>query len=153
MSPFEQDVATEIGITRKRYFTPSEASRALILIRRIVADVTAGYSRLLDLHETMEAAYESGSSREAADARDELVLVVDMLQTCMDELEDVGVELKDWTTGIVDFPCRWGGREICLCWQSGEETVSHWHETSEGFASRRSIETLPVSEVTPTAVL
>jgi len=153
MSLFEQDVATEIGITRKRYFTPAEAGRALVLVRRIIADVVAGYSRLLDLHETMEAAYESGSSREAADARDKLVLVVDMLQNCMDELEDVGVELKDWNTGIVDFPCRWGGREICLCWRSSEETVSHWHEATEGFANRKSIETLRTGRVSPAAVL
>ena len=53
------------------------------------------------------------------------------------ELTEIGCEMKDLRTGLVDFLSEMDGREIYLCWQVGEEAVEHWHELTEGFAGRR----------------
>ena len=63
---------------------------------------------------------------------------------------DIGGEVTDWTTGVVDFPAVSdaapggvaGGREIRLCWRYGEPAVTHWHTEDEGCARRREIATL-----------
>ena len=42
----------------------------------------------------------------------------------VDELNDVGVELKDYPSGLVDFVARHDGRDVYLCWKLGEERIT-----------------------------
>ncbi len=144
MKSFTRSIETvEACPANRRYFTVDEANRALVLVKRIVSDVIVEYAELVDLQEMVEAAEEFGPSQELAGAHDRLVQTVDRLQRCLEELDQVGVELKDWSMGLVDFPCFANGREVCLCWRYGEKKVGFWHETHEGFASRKDISTLP----------
>ncbi|MEX1259006.1 MAG: DUF2203 domain-containing protein [Gemmatimonadota bacterium] len=39
--------------------------------------------------------------------------------------------------GLVDFPTRYRGRTVYLCWQAGESGIVAWHEVEDGFAGRR----------------
>ena len=39
------------------------------------------------------------------------------------ELQQLGIELKDYFTGLIDFPCWMDGREVYLCWRLGEPEV------------------------------
>ncbi|HUT00879.1 MAG TPA: DUF2203 domain-containing protein [Phycisphaerae bacterium] len=127
----------------KRVFTVGEANRALVLVRRIVADVIQEYSRLLELQETLEAAEAHGAAEEYALAHAALTRSAEGLRACLAELDDVGVELKDWSLGAVDFPSTAGGRQVCLSWRYGQERVEHWHEMESSFASLQPLETLP----------
>jgi len=113
---------------RRRYFTQDEANRSLVFVRRVVTDVIAYYDRLTEIHETVEALETAGRTGQVEAARDELVCTADCIRVCLEELEDVGVELRDWALGIVDFPALVDGREVQLCWQAGEQSVTHWHE-------------------------
>ncbi len=138
--------SVESALGKRRYFTVAAANRALVLVRRIVSDVIVEYARLVDLQEMLDAAEKASALAEADSARQELVLTVDRLQSCLEELDQVGVELKDWSLGLVDFPCRLGRREVYLCWRYGESCIGHWHESDEGFAGRRPIETLSMEQ-------
>ena len=42
--------------------------------------------------------------------------------------------------GLLDFPCEVEGRTVLLCWKLGEKGITHWHDTSEGFAGRKPID-------------
>jgi hypothetical protein len=106
----------------------------------------AEYARALELQETIEAAQSGGAPGEVASARDRLAEVARRLHACLVELAEVGVELKDYTAGVVDFPCLAGGREVRLCWRFGEEQVRYWHEPGDCSGARRPIETLPVED-------
>jgi hypothetical protein len=54
------------------------------------------------------------------------------------ELHADGVQLKDHSWGLVDFPCMLDGRIVLLCWQLGEpEQIEWWHEIEAGFAGRQ----------------
>lgn len=130
---------------RRPFFTPQQADRALVLIRRIVSDVTGLYAHLLDLQETVEAADGVGNAPGAA-ARDDLVRTAERLHDCLEELDELGIELTDWDRGVVDFPCIAGGREVRLCWGQGERSICHWHEVHECGGVRYSLETLPACE-------
>jgi hypothetical protein len=51
-------------------------------------------------------------------------------------LGEMGIVLKDFDAGLVDFPALRDNREVYLCWQLGEPRIAWWHETSAGFAGR-----------------
>ncbi len=48
-----------------------------------------------------------------------------------------GVIVRRVEDGLVDFPTLYEGREVYLCWRSGEATIDYWHEVDAGFAGRR----------------
>ena len=53
------------------------------------------------------------------------------------ELEALGVQIKDFDRGLVDFPSLREGRVVLPCWQVGEgDSVEWWHDIDAGFAGR-----------------
>ena len=53
------------------------------------------------------------------------------------ELESLGVQLKDFERGLIDFPSLRDGRVVLLCWQLGEgDEVEWWHDVDAGYAGR-----------------
>jgi len=56
------------------------------------------------------------------------------------EIHATGVQVKDIDIGLLDFPCRVDGEIVLLCWKLGEEKITHWHSTEEGFAGRKPID-------------
>jgi hypothetical protein len=55
----------------------------------------------------------------------------------VEELQKLGVLVKDLDRGLVDFPALRGREEVLLCWQVGEDEVAFWHGLEEGFAGRK----------------
>jgi hypothetical protein len=129
------ETASEPG---KKYFTVAEANQALPYVSRIIEDVTAAYQRIVELRRQLERA-EPGANEEV---EREYEQTMDRLSKLVDELHDVGVELKDFEKGLIDFPAWHEGREILLCWKQGEEEVGYWHETDAGYAGRQSVQVL-----------
>jgi hypothetical protein len=130
----------------KKYFTPAEANASLPLVRAIVKDITELAVSLRDRHERLSR-LGGGDRGVLGDAYQEemqtLQQDVDRAQERMkefvQELQELGVELKDFYTGLVDFPARMNGREVYLCWRLGEADVGHWHELDAGFAGRQKL--------------
>ena len=55
----------------------------------------------------------------------------------LSDLEGLGVQLKDFERGLVDFPSLRDGRVVLLCWQLGEgDELEWWHDVDAGFAGR-----------------
>src|SRR5262245_57202814 len=69
--------------------------------------------------------------------------VVEDVAGALEEIHDLGAELKDVDLGLVDFPAQLGGEAVYLCWQFGEDRVRYWHRRTEGFAGRRPLPGLP----------
>ncbi|MCC6424686.1 MAG: DUF2203 domain-containing protein [Phycisphaerales bacterium] len=126
----------------RRRFTLTEANRSLPLVRRIVADIVQAQQVASELHTQAELL----SGREQLDAQGEVQRQMDRLQEYVDELTEIGVELKDFQTGLIDFVARHQGRDIYLCWKLGEEQITHWHELQAGFAGRQPVSMLEEGE-------
>ena len=62
------------------------------------------------------------------------------VRDAMAEIDAIGVQVKDLDIGLLDFPCEVDGRVVLLCWKLGEKTITHWHDTSEGFAGRKPVD-------------
>jgi hypothetical protein len=56
------------------------------------------------------------------------------------EINAIGVQVKDINIGLLDFPCKVEGRIVLLCWKLGEQGITHWHTSSEGFAGRKPVD-------------
>lgn len=56
------------------------------------------------------------------------------------EIDSIGVQVKDLSIGLLDFPCEVEGQTILLCWKLGEKAITHWHRVQEGFAGRKPID-------------
>jgi hypothetical protein len=56
------------------------------------------------------------------------------------EIDSIGVQVKDLSIGLLDFPCEVEGQVILLCWKLGEKAITHWHGVQEGFAGRKPID-------------
>ena len=56
------------------------------------------------------------------------------------EINAIGVQVKDIEIVLLDFPCKVEGRVVLLCWKLGEQGITHWHTSSEGFAGRKPVD-------------
>lgn len=124
----------------KRYFTPREANDALpgliplaAEIVRIVADVQA---RRPELWPSIRRSVGNGGSAELS----RLYADFARLDEIVHRVHDIGVQIKDLSTGLMDFPAIRGDREVLLCWRHGESQVGFWHDLESGFAGRQVID-------------
>jgi hypothetical protein len=69
--------------------------------------------------------------------------IVDQMQADVAWLDERDIVLRDIGTGLVDFPALVSGRQVWLCWRSGEDAIGFWHALDEGFAGRRPLQALP----------
>jgi len=122
----------------KRRFSLAEANRALPLVSRIVADIVHTHTQAVFVQGRIGRA----SSKEQAALQDQLDRLLERLEDFVDELTEVGCDLKDYSLGLVDFTGVHQGRDICLCWKLGEEKIDHWHEMDQGFAGRQHVKSL-----------
>ena len=119
----------------KKYFTLDEANKTLPLVKVIVADISRLAHSMKERHEQLEDL--SAVARQ--ELEDSLEQDQDRMQELVDELADLGIELKDFFTGLVDFPCWVDDREVYLCWKLDEPAIDYWHEVWSGFAGRKKI--------------
>lgn len=117
----------------KRRFSLEQANRSLPLVRRVVADIVRMNG------EVSQAKQDVQHQPNAAPIQARLDQAINRLEDYEDELAEIGCELKDPQTGLIDFIGRHQGRDVYLCWRLGEERITHWHELEAGFAGRQPI--------------
>lgn len=122
-------------------FTIEDANRTLPLVRRIVGDVVRDYWRWQEKIREFEEVAANRIVGEPNENADRLEQEAQQLARDIDgyvaEIRELGVQMKGFDTGLVDFPGEIDGRPVLLCWQLGEESVQYWHEENAGFAGRR----------------
>ncbi len=130
----------------EKLFSAYQANAALPLVRQIVTDIVVNQSRLAELAAEYQKKKRVPDASQVAlnDAMREMVVVTAQRDACVAELVDLGVEMKDAATGLIDFPADLDGERVLLCWRLGEERVEFFHTETEGFAGRKPIP-VPVS--------
>ncbi len=129
----------------RQYFSVASANQTLPLVRAIVSDIVELYPEVRDREERLtritkgrpkDARPGDPYSEEVEQVRLDLERDVERLQGFIDELQVLGVEFKDPLLGLVDFPAKRNGKEVCLCWKLGEPSVDYWHTVESGFQGR-----------------
>jgi len=123
----------------KKYFTLAEALRALPLVKRIAADIQATQALRLRIHGELSAGLSGMPAARQELLQGDFDRATERLASLIEELAQIGVELKDPSRALLDFPSLFEGREVLLCWKGDEETITHWHEIEGGFAGRKPV--------------
>lgn len=130
---------------KRKLYTLEEANAMLPLLRVILRDITTlavelrgQYERLIRMQET--DGLDEAHKEEVQHLVEEFERGQDKMREYEQELEKLDVELKDYTTGLIDFRALRDGREVYLCWKLDEPEVTHWHELNAGFQGRRKLE-------------
>jgi hypothetical protein len=64
------------------------------------------------------------------------VEILAQLKEVLVEFQRREIQIKDLDRGLIDFPAIIQGREVFLCWESGEEDIEFWHDLDAGYAGR-----------------
>ena len=139
MNTKSQTKTVEAPRPLRRYFTVEQADMSLTYVSKITHDIRASYRRAVELQERLD---ETPAAAEGGPIRLEYEATISALNRYVDELNDVGVELKDYEIGLVDFPAMHEGRQVSLCWKHGEKKIAAWHELDAGFSGRKPVDAL-----------
>lgn len=127
-----------------RHFTPAEANAELEHVRPLVERLVATrqeHTRALERQEELERRIRGNGGgippAELASATAEVDGIGRRLARLVDEITRHGAEVKDFDSGLIDFPALYGGATVLLCWQLGEAEIGWWHRIEDGFAGRR----------------
>ena len=131
----------------QRLFTPEQANKALPLVRRITRDIVDDYRGLHEARrrrERVKLDVEDKPTPTQGDAMHRLDQEAEhhqeRVESCLEELDLVGCQLKDFEKGLIDFPSEIGGKPVLLCWKLGEKAVEFWHSLDGGFSGRQPLE-------------
>jgi hypothetical protein len=131
-----------------RYFTVDQAEKVLPEVERALRDAIfqkAEYQAAEgELNRTTQRIRMAGGSRVspgpflALRARKDTASSA--LTAAVERVNELGAQIKDLDIGLIDFPSRYHGREVLLCWKLGEERIAFWHGVDEGFRGRKPID-------------
>jgi hypothetical protein len=123
-----------------KLFSVEEANALLPTVREIVAGLKRDYARVVAAREAAQAAAERAKEMGGGfmPGGGLYVAALTNLAERAGRLESLGVQLKDYERGLIDFPAMRDGRVVLLCWQLGEgDRIEWWHDLEAGFAGRQ----------------
>src|ERR1041384_1878970 len=121
-----------------KIFTVQEANALLPEVRVIAAKIQRAHRQVSLYRDEAKMASEA-AERGGGGITQGIAYAAVLTQLTMQlaELESLGVQLKDFERGLVDFPSLRDGRVVLLCWQLGEgDELKWWHDVDAGFAGR-----------------
>jgi hypothetical protein len=119
-----------------KLFTLEEANALLPEVKRLFAKIDLARATLRRMAPEAKRASESqggGGIAGGYQYSDALATFIAAAQ----EILGLGVEIKDFDQGLVDFPSRRDERVVYLCWRRGEDNIEWWHDLDAGFAGRQ----------------
>jgi hypothetical protein len=122
---------------KAKQYTLAQARAALPQVRRYMEEIQAARNEILRLRPealpAIEKAAQNGGCKEAG----ELYIQGTRIERGVRGISELGILVKDFDSGLVDFLGSRAGRAVFLCWQYGEEDIAYWHEVDGGFAGRQ----------------
>jgi hypothetical protein len=134
----------------RAHFTVGDVDALVPTLERIFRDVLQLRAALRGLESQLERANVRMSREELLESDDGPPEVrrakalfrgyYEALSDQLDSVRELGGDVKDVETGLVDFPARRLGEDILLCWRLGEKKVGFWHPLEGGFAARQPVD-------------
>lgn len=124
-----------------KLFTVEQANELISVVEPILKEIRTKHGKIALFNKQAKAAASSaqhgGGGMVGGSNYVDLLVELGNLTA---ELDKLGVQLKDYSRGLIDFPCRKDGRVVLLCWQLGEgDNIEWWHDIEAGFAGRQRI--------------
>jgi len=120
-----------------KLFSIDEANALIPHLKILLARVQTERQRMFEMRPELEKAQE-GCSRDWGSPRGaEYIEILDAFQQAVKDIDELGVQVKGFDSGLWDFPHGRAIREVYLCWKVDEEKISWWHDLEAGFAGRQ----------------
>jgi hypothetical protein len=117
-----------------RYFSLEEAASLLPRVGPLLESLQEAHALMDDRYElVMNSVPTNGGGATHREFLDASARAADALK----QLTDLGIIVRDPSSGLIDFPAERDGVEIYLCWRLGEETIEWWHPPEAGYAGRQ----------------
>lgn len=121
-----------------KLFTVDEANELLPVIAPKLRAIQKYYGRVALLRDDARAAATVSQFGGGMKGGSDYVKTLFEAGKLTVEIHEMGIQLKDYTRGLIDFPFLRGERVALLCWQLGEGgEIEWWHEIDGGFAGRQ----------------
>ena len=121
-------------MTEEKLYTVEEANELLPHLAPTLVELREKFEEAARVREAVaHAALGNGWSEK----RDSWSRTLARVQELIERLQDWEIELRDISTGLVDFPSVIDGQDAYLCWRLGEPEVAYWHGREDGFPGRR----------------
>lgn len=121
-----------------KLFTVNEANELLPHVRTKLKNIQTLYARLAVYRESAAAAAVAAEFGGGMQGGSHYVKALYEIGKITTEFHELGIQLKDYARGLIDFPCMLDGRVVLLCWQIGDaDEIEWWHEVEAGFAGRQ----------------
>ncbi len=122
-----------------KVFSLEEANELLPDVRKLLRSIQREHRRLISFQTAAQAAADAAERGDGGMIGGATyVRALMKLQTETSEVTTLGVQLKDYARGLIDFPSLRDGRIVLLCWQLGEaDQIEWWHDVEAGFAGRQ----------------
>ena len=129
-------------------FTIDEAQSLLpvleALLKRAIDAKKAAEQVESGLSDLARKIYSSGGMRidtaSVVKQRAEMEAQLKLARETIAEIDEIGVQVKDIESGLLDFPCRLDDQVVLLCWRMGEPAIEHWHTVEAGFKGRQPVD-------------
>jgi hypothetical protein len=121
-----------------KIFSVEEANSLLPAVRGLVRKIQRAHAQIISQQSNAKQAAEFAEQGGGgiASGVQYAANLIDMT-SLVGELEALGVQLKDFSRGLIDFPSLRDGRVVLLCWQLGEgDRLEWWHDVEAGYAGR-----------------
>lgn len=120
------------------FFTPLRANSILPEVRSRFAKILNQRERILELQSELSLTVEQNDNHEKFfNLKDQINKSISELYKQIEELEELGILIKSFEEGLIDFPAKRFDDEVWLCWKLGEDKVRFWHRKDEGFIGRK----------------
>jgi hypothetical protein len=118
-----------------KHYTREEATALLPQIKEWLQQLDVLRAALRKHDQRVESLLDAGTDRGGPTVNDWVRTMAD-IQHVLEEFRSREIFIKDPDRGLIDFPAIIGGREVFLCWQSGEGDVEYWHDLESGYSGR-----------------
>ena len=125
-----------------KIFTVAEANELIPTVRPRLEKIRALYKKTASFRDSAKKAAIAGAEYGGGGMKSGTHYVRSLYEIgkLTTELNEIGIQLKDYSRGLIDFPSLKDGQIILLCWQLGEdEKIKYWHEIETGFAGRKPV--------------
>jgi len=82
----------------------------------------------------------NGHAPEVARREGRIADCVEAIGRRLAQIDELGIEVKDLETGLVDFYSLRDDQIVFLCWAVDEPTVAYWHDLTAGYRGRQPLD-------------
>ena len=120
-----------------KIFTLKEAQSLIPRLRQLLQRISSERETLADMNAELTRARENADLGGGSVLGPAYLRHLTRFSEAVDQVQSLGVLIKDYKAGLIDFPYLYDGRIVYLCWRLGEGEIDWWHEIEAGFAGRK----------------